>query len=211
MLDKKDLVQLYYLVVDIDFVIEDYTVDMAELYVQSLLKKHLVQKTKLPRLILKNIVINLVQWKYEDKTRDTRSSDLEIAGIKKSIDYLNQRRNDCIENINEAIHESVIDQMNVSGNLFSETPGSVLDRLSIIHIRKMYLEKYMEKNKNINCFPEKIKLKNINSQIEDLFQALNTMFEEIFKGNWYYKLYYQHKLYNDAKYNTFLNQSPRMQ
>jgi len=59
MLDKKDLMQLYFLVVDIDFVVENYTVDMSELYVQSLLKKHSVQKTKLPRLILKNIVINL--------------------------------------------------------------------------------------------------------------------------------------------------------
>ena len=48
---------------------------------------------------------NFELWHEEDKARDPEASDSMIADVKRSIDRLNQKRNDKIEQIDEALLE----------------------------------------------------------------------------------------------------------
>src|SRR5579862_7459820 len=71
---------------------------------------------------------NFELWHEEDKARVPKVSDGEIAGVKRAIDVLNQRRNDLVEKMDVWLIER-LDQSSAAP-LHSETPGLMIDRLS---------------------------------------------------------------------------------
>ena len=158
--------------------------------------------------IISNHVYNSELWKLEDKARDRIAPDSQIAEVKRQIDKMNQMRNDEIERINAFLFEK-LSPMNENAILNTETPGSVLDRLSILSLKKYHMKLQVEiKNvtdKHINnC---KIKLQILNDQSNDLIQALIKLLEEITFGKRKFNLYYQVKMYNDPMLNPFLCKS----
>ena len=86
---------------------------------------------------------NFELWHEEDKARDPEASDSIIADVKRSIDRLNQKRNDKIEQIDEALLE-LLNQRKIKkledARLNSETPGSMIDRLSISALKIYHME-----------------------------------------------------------------------
>src|SRR6185503_4553131 len=77
---------------------------------------------------------NFDLWHEEDKARDPSATDHEIANIKRAIDRLNQGRNDLVEHIDTLLlsrFQSTMDSHS-SAPLHSETPGLMIDRLSIL-------------------------------------------------------------------------------
>ena len=77
-------------------------------------------------------------WHEEDLARCPNASDQQIADVKRKIDKYNQQRNDCIEKLDDTIGDllqrhGVEDQAKASLN--TETPGSAIDRLSILSLR----------------------------------------------------------------------------
>jgi hypothetical protein len=77
---------------------------------------------------------NLRQWDLEDTTRDLRASDADVAKAKREIDRLNSGRHHLVEEIDAAI-DSRLDQ-SVTAPIATESPGMVLDRLSVLVIRR---------------------------------------------------------------------------
>ena len=77
---------------------------------------------------------NLQQWELEDLTRDPLASDEVVARAKREIDRLNVGRHHLIEQIDATI-EAGIDQR-ATAPLATESPGMVLDRLSVLVIRR---------------------------------------------------------------------------
>jgi len=150
-------------------------------------------------IVFKNYLFNSVLWHFEDKARDTNSKDDEIANVKRAIDYLNQERNNSIEEINNYMLQELSSEMNVNGLLISETPGSLIDRLSILHLKKYSLENYL--NFNPEDEDGRLKHQRVNSQIADLLLSMENIVTQIGLGNWYFKLYFNNKLYNNPKYN----------
>ncbi len=76
---------------------------------------------------------NFELWHEEDKARVPEVSDTEIARVKRAIDVLNQRRNDLVEKMDAWLMERL--EQDASAPLHSETPGLMVDRLSILALK----------------------------------------------------------------------------
>ncbi|GGA60205.1 hypothetical protein GCM10011507_09720 [Edaphobacter acidisoli] len=144
---------------------------------------------------------NFDLWHEEDKARCPGASDSEITRIKHAIDALNQRRNDLMEKIDLWLLDH-LDQ-NESAPLHSETPGLMIDRLSILALkiyhtreeshRDSATEKHHQRNRN--------RLALLEEQRADLAACLDTLWAEVLNGTRRFKLYRQMKMYNDPELN----------
>ena len=79
---------------------------------------------------------NSLLWQEEDKARRTDVDAAEIAASKRLIDQFNQKRNDAIEAMDEAIlTELRYIEPAADARLNSETAGAMIDRLSILALK----------------------------------------------------------------------------
>ena len=76
---------------------------------------------------------NFDLWHEEDKARNPAAGDAEIARVKRAIDGLNQRRNDLVEKMDVWLLERL--EQDELAPLHSETPGLMIDRLSILALK----------------------------------------------------------------------------
>jgi hypothetical protein len=76
---------------------------------------------------------NLRQWDLEDASRDPSADDTVVANAKREIDRLNIGRHHLVQAIDTAF-DSSLDQQ-ATAPLATESPGMVLDRLSVLVIR----------------------------------------------------------------------------
>ncbi len=86
-------------------------------------------------LVMDLLESNLRQWNLEDTTRDPSASDTAVANAKREIDRINMDRHRLVEGIDAAI-DSTLDQP-VTAPMATESPGMVLDRLSVLVIRRV--------------------------------------------------------------------------
>lgn len=85
-------------------------------------------------LVRELVASNLRQWDLEDTTRDPGASDTQVANAKREIDRLNIGRHRLVEEIDDAI-DSALSQPDTAP-IATESPGMVLDRLSVLIIRR---------------------------------------------------------------------------
>jgi hypothetical protein len=152
---------------------------------------------------------NFKLWHEEDIARSPEVSDADLAEVKRSIDRLNQRRNDLIEQIDDTLIEQ-LRQNNVAplpgARLNTETPGSVIDRLSILSLRIYHMREQADRP---DAEPEhrrkaEAKLEILEEQCRDLSEALAELSADVFAGRKQLKVYRQMKMYNDPTMNPYL-------
>ncbi len=158
--------------------------------------------------------INTYQWHEEDRARDTDASDETIAAVKRSIDCSNQRRVDAIEEL-DAWLESAIRAVGVvpgaSAPLNSETPGSLVDRLSIL-VLKLYHMAQQAKRPDITAQQRArfaSKLRALGEQKRDLTRCLDELMAAVLAGRRRFKTYRQFKMYNDPETNPYIKAGAR--
>ena len=154
---------------------------------------------------------NFDLWHEEDKARDPDASDAIIATVKRSIDRLNQKRNDEIEKIDEALLDELGQRsvrIMVDARLNSETLGSMIDRLSISALKIYHMD---EETKRVDASSEhqkncEAKLMLLQEQRRDLGKCLMEFLEDLVFGRKTLKVYRQMKMYNDSSLNPVLYQ-----
>jgi hypothetical protein len=88
----------------------------------------------LPDLVLAHHRANFDLWHEEDKAREPGASDARIASVKRAIDALNQTRNDLVEALDRTLLDAAGEQNSIAP-LHSESPGLILDRLSVLALK----------------------------------------------------------------------------
>lgn len=152
---------------------------------------------------------NFDLWHEEDIARSPDVTDTRIAEVKRAIDRLNQKRNDWIEKLDDWL----TDYMQVEGiepksdaKLNTETPGSVIDRLSIIAIRIYHLHEQLERTDVEASHLERVqqRIAICNQQQADLAQSLRELLSDFQSGAKRHRTYRQFKMYNDPTMNPYL-------
>ena len=152
---------------------------------------------------------NFLLWHEEDVARSPDVGDARIAMVKRAIDGYNQQRNDWIERVDEELIE-LLGQAGVrpapGARLNTETPGSSIDRLSIMALRIYHLEEQLHRSDVDGQHVEKVRsrLDRCRLQSADLSQSLVEHVEDLIAGRKQLKVYRQMKMYNDATLNPYL-------
>jgi len=147
---------------------------------------------------------NCSLWAEEDLARRRHVADAEIAANKRAIDQHNQKRNDAIERIDEALLAALgAVPPQLHARLHSETAGAMVDRLSILslkvhHMRLQTARTDVDAGHIEACHA---KLARLLEQRTDLAACLDRLLEEARRGESYFKVYRQFKMYNDPALN----------
>lgn len=160
-------------------------------------------------LVCQQHIYNFELWHQEDIARSPAVSDAEIAQVKRRIDKFNQQRNDAIEKLDDAITE-MLERLQVSpapgARQNTETPGSAIDRLSIMALRVYHYGEQIERSDVDIAHLDRVgqRLHMCREQQRDLSQGLRELLMDIFSGAKRHKTYRQMKMYNDASLNPYL-------
>jgi hypothetical protein len=179
--------------------------DQATLFWHDPSAPHPTAATPFDQLILDQHRANFDLWHREDAARDPQASDAAIVACKRDIDKLNQLRNDLVERIDLALLES-LPPLDPALPLHSETPGLMIDRLSILALKIFHTA---EEAHRPSASPEhrernRERLTVLNEQRDDLTNSLDGLWADIHAGRRRFKLYRQLKMYNDPTLNPIL-------
>lgn len=148
---------------------------------------------------------NYELWHEEDKARSPFAADASIAQVKHAIDAINQRRNDLVEQIDTLLLTAAGDQ-NPRAPLHSETPGLIIDRLSILELKLYHTAEETHRDSATAQHREKNlrRLEILEQQRADLSCCLDELWLAVLAGNRRFRLYRQLKMYNDPELNPVL-------
>jgi hypothetical protein len=157
-------------------------------------------------LVCRQHGFNFMLWHEEDVARSPDVSDSQIAAVKRAIDGYNQQRNDAIEKLDEWLAAQLHTQgvVPVAGaRLNTETPGSVIDRLSIAALRIYHMEEQAARTSASLGHRAKARsrLEILFRQQHDLAQSLVELLDDLFSGRKRLEIYRQFKMYNDPTLN----------
>ena len=173
-----------------------------------------VEVTDFLSLVSKQHYVNFELWHQEDMARDTDAPDSKIAAVKRTIDFLNQQRNDLIEQIDQYLL-NILQKKNVQyvedADMNSETPGSIIDRLSINALKIYHMEEETQRTDVNNEHLKKCsgKLSVLYDQRNDLKKSLDKLLSDLSSGEKRLKVYQQMKMYNDENLNPVLYQKAK--
>jgi ADP-heptose:LPS heptosyltransferase len=126
--------------------------------------------------------MNFDLWHHEDAVRRPGADDRAVARRKRSIDGLNARRNAAIEDIDVTLIGRV--DLNQSAPLYTETPGTIVDRLSVLTLRILHTDRAEQASARLAVLEE---------QHADLFGGLEQLLTRMQAGEVRFKLYRQFK------------------
>jgi hypothetical protein len=156
---------------------------------------------------------NFDLWHIEDEARAPGATDAELAAVKRRVDLTNQRRSDLAEELDRALLAWLATRSlpNPGAELNSESPGLIVDRLSILALKIYHTREeagradapagHAERNRE--------RLAILEEQRTDLAGCLDALWRQTLAGTRRFKLYRQLKMYNDPSLNPAIYRKNR--
>lgn len=149
-------------------------------------------------------LINTYQWHEEDKSRAHGAGDEFLGLVKRSIDASNRRRVQTVDQLDDIIFNGLSESgnLNPAAPLNSESPGSIIDRLSVLMLKLYHVTQARDSLTEASGDSKKIEVTQgqvdtLSEQIEDLGQCLDALLQGIAAGSVRVKFYRQVKVYID--------------
>lgn len=148
---------------------------------------------------------NFDLWHTEDAARTPGASDAEIADVKRKIDRVNQQRNDLAEELDGRLLAELksCGLPDAAAPLHSESPGLMIDRLSILSLKIYHSREEAERADASadHVTRNEARLKVLLEQRADLARCLDELWRATQAGERQFKIYRQFKMYNDPTLN----------
>ncbi len=149
---------------------------------------------------------NFVMWHLEEYVRENKRSEKEIVEAEKNIDVHNVKRLAAIEQIDIWI-DNVLQSAGVVPNgdagVNSETPGSIVDRMSILVLKIFHMQDHLSSDslsetdrKNLS-----LRMRILEEQRDDLSRAMDQLLLDLRMAKKRHKVYRQFKIYNDPSFH----------
>ena len=161
----------------------------------------------LEHLLYRKCWIDTVQWHYEDIIRDPQIDPVAALKLKRQIDASNQDRTDMVEYIDSYFLEKYKEVTpKADATINTESPAWGIDRLSILALKIYHMHEEATREDATDAHKEACqkKLDVLLEQRVDLSTAIDTLLDDISKGDKYMKVYKQMKMYNDDELNPVL-------
>ncbi|HMD20304.1 MAG TPA: DUF4254 domain-containing protein [Alloacidobacterium sp.] len=148
---------------------------------------------------------NFQLWHTEDDARSPQVTDHDLAEVKRAIDRINQRRNDLAEQCDVVLldHLRPLNLPNPKAELNSESPGLIIDRLSILALKLFHTAEQIARPDAPEGHSDRNRerLEILKEQRDDLAECLDRLWQQTLAGERAFKLYRQLKMYNDPALN----------
>lgn len=153
-----------------------------------------------------NHACNYQLWHAEDRARRKDKGDAFVCNAKREIDQFNQQRNNAMETMDSSLYEELQPSTEPHCPLHSETPGMMIDRLSILSLKAYHMALQKERSDvdethRVQCSQ---KLIIVQKQEKQLRHCLQRLLEEVYNKTRTFSVYHQFKMYNDPTLNPQL-------
>jgi Protein of unknown function (DUF4254) len=136
--------------------------------------------------------VNFGLWHCEDHARQLDAPDAHVARYKRAIDRLNIRRNRIIEEIDRSLLD-VLPAASDDAALASETPGMIVDRVSIVSLRQFHTARRRVAESPGDSAAGDTQLRVLAAQARDLSAALDALLDDLAHGRRRLRVYQQFK------------------
>lgn len=161
---------------------------------------------KLEGLLRLSIETNYKLWNLEDSARMVDLGTDHIAKVKHEIDKANQIRNNLIREIDtEIVRLFQVNLPNSTGEFYSESPGMIIDRLSILFIKLSVVKKLVsviEEEYLRQDYANKKKI--ISGQIANIGHFLDSYFVKLKDRKVFFEIRQPVKIYNDKRIKKYI-------
>ena len=165
-----------------------------------------VYEDEFQRFVYLIIKTNKILWDLEDSARLSELGDRHVAEAKKNIDTNNQYRNNLIGEIDITLYRLLNILPSSPDKFYSESPGMIIDRLSIIFIKLSVVQKMISIIKEDDLISEYLdKEKILLGQIKSIGNFLDGYIDKLIKKEMFFEIQQPVKIYNDIRVKKYIN------